>query len=371
MTFALFGWSINANAQTPSWAWAKDTTGGSIATGGMTTDASGNIYIANDFGNLFLVKYDNAGTKIWAKSAIGAQNNPPAVQTYPNGIALDPSGNILVTGFFTSDTMILGTDTIKRVSTVDMFIAKFTTTGNLIWAKTAAIGNVGNVGFHVASDALGNAIVVGSYSASSMTIGTTVFTNPCTFGGGCPSMLVVKYNGTNGSVLWAKSSFAGIGTSYCYSVATDASNNVYVGGDFSKTGNTRNSIVKYNSTGDTLWTQANGGWFVTTDASGNLYSGYDKIAGDGLVKKYNSNNGTTLWTSSATGNAGNNTGVALATDGGGNVYYAGTFSSGPITFGTFTLTHAGTGSDDDFFVAKFDNSGVVLWAKAVEQGLML
>ncbi|HEX7413911.1 MAG TPA: T9SS type A sorting domain-containing protein [Bacteroidia bacterium] len=363
ITLAFIGLNNKANAQTPTWAWAKDTTGGSIAIGGMTTDASGNIYVANPFGNIFLVKYDNTGTKIWAKSATGAQNNPPATQTYPNGIALDPSGNILVTGFFTSATMTIESTVLTRVSTVDMFVAKYDPTGNLLWAKSEAIGNVGNVGYHVASDALGNVIVVGSYSAPTMTIGTTAFTNPCTYGGGCPSMLVVKYDGTNGAVLWAKSSFASIGTSYCYSVATDASNNIYVGGDFSKNG-TRNSIVKYNSIGDTLWTQANGGWHVTIDAAGNLYSGYDGLAGDGLVKKYNSNNGAVLWTSPATGNA-DNSGVCTTTDGGGNVYYFGKFRSTSITFGTYTLTHAGTGADDDFFIVKYDNTGTVLWAIAV------
>lgn len=350
------------NAQTPTWAWAKDTT--AIATGGLTTDASGNIYVANDFGDVFLVKYDNTGQQLWAKSAAGSQDSPPATNTYPNGIALDPSGNILVTGFFTSATLTLESTVLTRVSTVDMFVAKYTSAGNLLWAKSAAIGNVGNVGFNVASDAAGNAIVVGSYSAASMTIGTTTFTNPCTSGGGCPSMLVVKYDGTNGAVLWAKSSFAGVGTSYCYSVATDASNNVYVGGDFSKTGNTRNSIVKYNSLGDTLWTQSNGGWFVTTDGSGNLYSGYDKVANNGLVKKYNSATGAVAWTTTPTGNTSNK-GVATRTDAAGNVYYAGTFRSTSITFGTFTVAHAGSGSDDDIFIVKYDNTGTPLWATAV------
>lgn len=353
-----------AKAQAPAWAWAKDTTGGSIATGGMVTDANGDVYVTNGLGDGFIEKYDANGNKIWSKNSIGDLESPPATQTYPSYITLDANGNIFVSGIFTSASITFESTTIQRVSTVDMYIAKFTNTGNLSWVKTEAIGNVGNVGFHLAADDAGDVIVVGSYSAATLTVGTTVFTNPCTSGGGCPSMLVIKYNGANGNVLWAKSSFAGVGTSYAYSVASNAANEIFVGGDFSRTGNTRNSIVKYNSAGDTLWTQVNGGWYVKTDASGNLYSGYDKVVNNGLIKKYNPATGAVLWTTTPTGNTSNK-GVAMTTDGAGTMYYFGTFRSTSITFGAFTLLHNGTGSDDDFFIVNIDDAGNVIWATAV------
>jgi len=133
----ILGWSNNANAQTPSWEWAKDTS--TIALGGMVTDASGNLFVSNGFGEGFLVKFDNDGIPIWAKSAVGDLQDPPAVQSHSNGIALDPFGNIFVTGIFTSDTLILGTTVFQRVSTVDMFVAKFDNNGNFLWGKTEAI----------------------------------------------------------------------------------------------------------------------------------------------------------------------------------------------------------------------------------------
>jgi hypothetical protein len=357
-SFAFFCLS-NADAQTPTWAWATDTI---PAIGGMTTDAAGNVYIAGGFGPNFLMKRDNNGNRLWAKSATGAQDSPPAVQTYPDDITLDPSGNIFVTGFFTSATMTLGTIEFIRVSTVDMYIAKFDMNGEFLWAKTEAVGNVGNVGFHVSCDGSGNAIVVGSYSAPSVTIGGTTYTNQCTSGGGCPSMLVIKYSGTDGAVLWSKSSFSGIGTSYCYSVDVDAANDIYVGGDFLST---RNGIVKYNSDGDTLWTQKNGGWYVDIDNSGNLYSGWNKSPSpsNAVVKKYNASTGAIVWTSTPTGNT-NNKGAFLTHDASGNIYFSGTFRSTSITFGSYTLNHTG-GTDDDIYIVKYDNTGTVLWAKSL------
>jgi hypothetical protein len=357
LLLAFTGLSSTAHAQAPGWAWANDT---AIAVGGMATDGVGNVYVANSLGDKFLVKFDNNGNELWERSSYGSQDSPPAIATYPNNIALDFAGNIFVSGFFTSDTMILGSTVFLRsAGPVDMFVAKFNNNGMFQWGRTIPVGNVGNVGYHLAPDMYGNIIVVGSYSAASLTIGTTTYTNPCMSGGGCPSMLVIKYDGS-GNLLWSKSSFAGIGTSYCYSVATDAASEIYVGGDFLG----RNAIVKYNVNGDTIWTQPNGGWYINLDASGNLYSGYDKTLQDGRVKRFNSATGANVWTSAATGNTSNK-GISLMTDGTGNVYYAGTFRSTPITFGTTTLPHAGTGSDDDIFITKFDNAGNALWAKAI------
>ncbi|MFT6503184.1 MAG: hypothetical protein ACJASQ_003316 [Crocinitomicaceae bacterium] len=53
-------------------------------------------------------------------------------------------------------------------------------------------------------------------------------------------------------------------------------------------------------------------------------------------------------------------GNSIATDASGNVYVTGRFQSPTITFGTTTLTKVGT---FDFFIAKYDASGNVLWAK--------
>jgi hypothetical protein len=352
----------NLKAQTPNWAWVKDTT----SAGGMVSDVSGNIYSVSGLGTnqKFLSKYDNNGNEIWFNRATGDASSPHG-QDYHNNIALDPNGNILVSGYFTSPSITLGTTVINRVSALDMFVAKYNSTGTiLLWVKTLAVGDVGNTGYSVASDAAGNAIVVGSYSSNTLTIGTTTFTNPCTFtpppavGVGCPSVLVVKFDGTTGNPIWAKSDFSGVGTSYNYSVITDPANNIYVGGDF---GTGRNGVVKYNSAGTIQWTQNNGGWFIAKDGSGNIFvtEGQDLA----VVKKLDPSNGNIVWTQSGVGTAsGNYNAVSLNTDAAGNLYYSGEFNDN-ITFGSSTLTYQGGGAD--IFIVSYTNAGNLRWTKAL------
>src|ERR1041385_402590 len=87
--------SALAKAQAPAWDWANGAGGGNGQHYGnsVSADANGNSYITGYFqvpfivfendtltgstnyhDNLFVVKYDNAGNVVWARSA-GDQNN--------------------------------------------------------------------------------------------------------------------------------------------------------------------------------------------------------------------------------------------------------------------------------------------------------
>src|SRR5688572_15084011 len=104
-----------------------------------------------------------------------------------------------------------------------------------------------------------------------------------------------------------------------------------------------------------------GNCFIT----GQYYSapiifGTDTLLNSGLTDvflvKYNAA-GNVVWTRKI-GNTGSEFGQSVATDAAGNVYVAGAFSSPTIVIGSITLTTAGS---SDIFVAKYDNSGNVLW----------
>ncbi|MDB5284335.1 MAG: hypothetical protein JWO06_3410 [Bacteroidota bacterium] len=62
--------------------------------------------------------------------------------------------------------------------------------------------------------------------------------------------------------------------------------------------------------------------------------------------------------------------AGIATDAAGNLYITGAFSDSIVTFGTYTLHGvASTHIIDNYFIAKYDSSGNVMWAETSGQGI--
>ena len=154
--FLAFCFSIMAfaNAQKPKWDWVKPAgcaefdygdcictdnkgyvyVGGALGRGGFTI---GNVKLTS-VGNsdILLVCYDGAGNMIWVNKAGGKYDD----QTM--AIATDMERNIYVTGFFNSDTLSFGSTQLinkkkGKNETGDIFIAKYDSLGNLVWARSA------------------------------------------------------------------------------------------------------------------------------------------------------------------------------------------------------------------------------------------
>ena len=314
---------------------------------------------------------------LWAKGAGGTGSE------YSRGVATDGSGNVLVTGSFTSPTITFGTTTLNNAGSTNIFIVKYDASGTVLWAKSAG-GTDNDFGFGVATDGSGNVLVTGWFRSPTITFGTTTLTNA-----GLGNMFIVKYD-ASGTVLWAKSA-GGTDNDYGRGVATDGSGNVLVTGQFSSPtitfgtttlttlGNYVMFVAKYDASGTVLWAKGAGGTGdnfgngVATDGSGNVLvtGGFTSPtitfgtttltnAGnvDMFVAKYDAS-GTVLWAKGA-GGTGDDFGYGVATDGSGNVLVTGQFSSQIITFGTTALNYAG---GSDIFIVKYDASGTVLWAK--------
>lgn len=316
---------------------------------------------------------------VWSKSAGGSGND--------NGrtMAVDASGNVYVAGWFSSTSIAFGTTTLTQAGSGDMYIVKYDPSGNVLWAKSAG-GTGSDDARGITIDASGNVYVVGNFSSTSIMFGSTTLTNS---GGG--DVYVVKYDGT-GSVLWAKSA-GGTSTDAGESVAIDGSGNVIVAGWFTSpsivigattltnAGNSDIMLLKYDASGTFVWATAFGGsgdehpTAVKADGTGNVFfSGYYTSGSiafgsttltnsgvyDMVVVKCN-NSGSTTWAKSA-GGGGDDEAQSIALDAAGNIYVAGNFTSPSITFGSTTLTNAGT-SVFDFYLTKYDGAGTVLWAK--------
>jgi len=254
----------------------------------------------------------------WAKNAIATQYDQSST------VATDASGNVIVSGYFASDSIIFGPVTLQNAGPGfdDMFIAKYDSSGNFIWAQSAG-GSMDDKGFSVTTDASDNIYLTGYFYSPVITFGTYTFTNAGSVG----DIFIVKYD-PSGNILWATKE-GGPGVEIPYSINVDATGNMVVVGRFSSL-----SITF--------------GTYPLTQA-GSM---------DVFVVKYDAA-GNVLWAKGA-GGGSNDEAYSVDVDAAGNILVAGYFATTAL-FGTITLTSVS--GQADAFLAKYDTSGNVLWAK--------
>ncbi len=394
---------LNSYAQSPNWLWATSAGGtGYDVANCVTSDASGNSIATGDFwspaltfgsttltnasvinqSDLFIVKKDIAGNVIWAKSAGGADEDRGL------SVTTDASGNIIVVGYFASATITFDTITLTKVGGIgDMYIVKYDTAGNVLWAHSAG-GTAYEGSNSVTTDTSGNIITSGAFTSPSLTFGFITLTNTS----GSNDIYTVKYDAA-GNVLWAKSA---TGSAWDYGTATvDIAGNVIVSGTYLSStltfgtttlvntggGSWDYFIVKYNSAGILLWAKSAGGTSsdgasdITADASGNIIAagsfGSTNITfgtitltntgfGAMFIVKYDAA-GNALWAYSYGGAVAS----SVCTDVSGKIILAGYFNTPSLTIGSVTFTNAdNSGNTSDLFIVKYDTTGNILWAKS-------
>lgn len=165
-------------AGNPIWARkAGSFSGGNFDTGtGIGADAAGNVYVTGTFlspvadfggvlltnlgsGDIFLSKYDPAGTLQWVRQAGGSGDDRP------NGIAVDAAGNAHIVGEFSGTAGFGVTNLASAGGAADVFIAKFNPSGTAIWAQAAG-GQSADAARGVAVDPAGNVHVTGYFGGA-------------------------------------------------------------------------------------------------------------------------------------------------------------------------------------------------------------
>lgn len=142
--------------------------------GGIAVDSNGNVYVTGNFyGNIsfgsidkttagnndiFLAKYDTNGNFHWAQTLGGALGD------YSNGIAVDGSGNIYVTGYF-QDYVIFGSMPKMAVGSNDVFVAKYNSNGTTQWVQTAG-GRNAEFSNDIIVDGNNNVFVTGRFEGT-------------------------------------------------------------------------------------------------------------------------------------------------------------------------------------------------------------
>ena len=348
LCFLLFPFFVNG--QTWDWAHGMGNNGGHNYARGVASDTRGNVYVTGEFPStivfgidtlttpftgfihnaIYLVKYDATGNVLWAKSSKGNfyEND------YANAIATDPFGNVYIVGSFFSRQLIFGNDTLTTDSVFNeqsMFIVKYDSLGNALWAKSARATDASfdpswAEATGVCTDVDGNVYLSGDFYSPWIIFGADTLRNLAPSQG--MDDFVVKFN-SDGNVLWAKQSLYGSSVNADASkVAVDIAGNVYTAGNFYGT------RLVFGS--DTI---KNLGWekpfFVKYDATGNVQ-----------WAKSTSNNHLCMISS-------------VATDPTGNVILAGVFQD-TLVLNEDTLINT---SPESWFVAKYDSLGNVLWVK--------
>ncbi len=252
----IFIQKLDANG---NFLWAKSMGGNSSDYGySNAVDASGNIYTTGTFCctvdydlgsgiynltstgdmDIFIQKLDSNGNFVWAKSMGGS--------SFDNGssIAVDASGNVYTTGVF-QDTVDFdpgsGTHNLTSAGSSDIFIQKLDANGNFLYAKSMG-GSSSNVGISIAVDTSGDVYSTGYFSGTvdlNQSSGTHNLTSA-----GNDDFFIQKLD-ANGNFLYAIS-IGGSSNDRGYSIAVDASGNVYTTGDFQDTADFDPSCGTYN-----------------------------------------------------------------------------------------------------------------------------
>jgi hypothetical protein len=323
---------FSANAQIQQ-AWAvhynNGITLGTNQAVKMALDPSGNIYVtgfsqnANSNLGYVTIKYAPNGNQLWA-ARYDSTNYPTAT---PAAFALDSSNNVLVTG--------------------SALTIKYDSNGNQLWTSpyggtTLAVDNDGNS-------------YVGGFSQN--------------FG-------TVKLS-PQGSNIWLTTYIESYGPTISQSVLVDGGNNVYVSGLDSYYSFYNNGMlygpyvelttIKYDSHGTQIWKASQaplpqlsgvqlGG--AALDASYNLYLVSDWLLPGGILIAYETykytSDGSLDWISSANNGSGQANGLALDSSAnlllvGQDQYAFNTYGGYNYDCGTFKLNSAGTQIWADYY----------------------
>ncbi len=323
------GGASNVTHASESHAIVVDAAGNSYVTGNViaTYNFGGSGNTNNGGKDIYVTKLDRQGNVEWIRGIGGTGDDSG------QGIALDSTGNVLVTGFFNGtvdfDPSTTGTTNLVSAGSTDSFVLKMNNSGGFLAA--VRIGGTGaDQGMAIAVDPVNGEVVT-----------TGFFSGTVAPGNGAPS---VTSNGGEDifiSILSPSNllnqSFAKMGgatNDRGLGVAVQNVRDVYVTGTFTGTAD-----------------------FDPNSATANLVSaGLD----DAFVARLDASN--FVWATRA-GSAANDASRGIDLDADGNVYTTGRFE-GTVDFnggsGTFNLTSAGS---SDAFVLKHDSLGAFVYGR--------
>jgi hypothetical protein len=336
----------------------------------------------------------------WAASMGGV-----SAEAVNNSVLVDASNNVYVGGSFSlKSTFGSGSDavTLTTAGNQDAFLAKYSSTGTLLWVRQAGGTGADSV-YSLAFDATGNVIMAGGFSGVA------------SFGAGSAKQAITSLGGADGYVAkyapdgtfaWVRQ-LSGTGDEFARGVSTDRAGNIFIGGSFTDNviagsgsskvtirtfGSVDGYLAKFASNGNFVWIRQIGGnssdyvYGIAIDKDGNVAVTGTANAGavfgsgsnakefapqasyDAFVAKY-SNDGDFVWVQGAGGSSSDQA-LSVTSDAAGNIYMAGYFYGGVFGTGTDSQTVGSVlgisgGQSQDAFLAKYGPTGQLLWVRTL------
>ena len=241
-------WDANGN-----FIWARFFAGSSNdASYAVAPDVDGNVYVSGSFsgtvafdpGNsagtltsagltdAFLVKFDGDGNFIWVKSVGGTSSEGG------NGLTVDSHGNVYMTGSYSGTSDFDPGEVISNLTSVgsnDVFISKFDSNGNFIWAKSMG-GPSYDTAFDIVVNGTGDIFFTG-YFSDTADFDPSAGIHDLTSAGG--NDLFINQLDGSGNLVWVKNA-GGVLDDTGVELALDGEGNVVVTG-FAKSRFKRNA----------------------------------------------------------------------------------------------------------------------------------
>ena len=319
-----------------------------------------------------------------------------------NAVTTDAAGNVYTAGYFQGTADFdpgFGIFNLTSSGTADIFVTKFNSTGNFIWAiqmGSNASGTGSNQATGIAIDPLGNIVIAGYFN------GVCDFDpGPGTYylGAALSTRIFIVKIDPLGNLIWAKN-VENTSSNLCNSLFVDNNGYIYTTGYFGNTsdfdpgpgvfnlvstGSADAFVLKLDSNGNFVWAKQLGGASIingtgiSSDNLGNvLVTGYfqgtadfDPSASNYDLTSFGSNdifvskldsNGNFVWAKQM-GGTGDDWGLSVTTDLIGNIITTGYFRATADFDPSATVLNLTASVADDAFISKLDGSGNLIWVK--------
>ncbi|GAA4382353.1 SBBP repeat-containing protein [Hymenobacter koreensis] len=315
---------------------------------------------------------------------------------FPNAVAVDATGHSYVLSSF-SGSLALGATTLVSQGQSDLVLAKYTSTGALLWATNIGGAGANAYGKGLAVDAQGNCYLTGGFSGTlNYHTGGATLTTLYPGHTGTFDQIIVAKCAPNGTVLWARQGGSADYASWGNAVAIDAVGNCFVTGRLSGStvvfghltlrgpGSRQIFAAAYDANGTVQWVLPmssflnNAGTGIAADGIGNCYvtgsfHGQLILSTTGamllqappgnaiFLLKIKAKHGKLQWAQQASSSLGEAEPAGLTADRHGNCYLTGTFR-GTASFGSVTTTDS---PNLRAFLAHYTSNGRPQWARAI------